>query len=309
MGATMGKKKLNAALKRSIAAFLDKYYLEPEADEGLAPGKLQASAVAFREQAAPASSEAPRSGGVFGGLFGRRAARSERKEREASSAADAIDKCVAEEAVCPGEEAFDLAEEAGRVDDEAFGAVEAQEAPTIFGAVEAQEAPAIFGAVEAQRAPAVPGAVEAQRGATILDAPEPMLAAPAAGGERAPRVSGDLATWLDSIDESFSTTLLALIDRKGLADTDVYKRAHMSRQLFSRIRSDASYRPAKKTVLALSIAMELTLDEMRDLLARAGFALSRSSKRDVIVEYFVTNGIYDLFVINEALYEFDQPLI
>ena len=297
MGATMGKKKLNAALKRSIAAFLDKYYLEPEADEGLAPGKLQASAVAFREQAAPASSEAPRSGGVFGGLFGRRAARSERKEREASSAADAIDKCVAEEAVCPGEEAFDLAEEAGRVDDEAFGAVEAQEAPAIFGAVEAQRAPAVF------------GAVEAQRGATILDAPESMLAAPAAGGERAPCASGDLATWLDSIDESFSTTLLALIDRKGLADTDVYKRAHMSRQLFSRIRSDASYRPAKKTVLALSIAMELTLDEMRDLLARAGFALSRSSKRDVIVEYFVTNGIYDLFVINEALYEFDQPLI
>ena len=118
-----------------------------------------------------------------------------------------------------------------------------------------------------------------------------------------------LASWLDQIDEPFSTTLLALIDRKGLSDTDVYKRANMSRQLFSRIRSDADYRPAKKTVLALAIAMELPLNEMRDLLCRAGFALSRASKRDVIVEYFVTNGIYDLFAINEALYEFDQPLI
>ena len=118
-----------------------------------------------------------------------------------------------------------------------------------------------------------------------------------------------LRSWLDQVDEPFSTTLLALIDRKGLSDAQVYKRAHMSRQLFSRIRSDADYRPAKKTVLALAIALELNLAEMRDLLERAGFALSRSSKRDVIVEYYVTNGIYDLFAINDALYEFDQPLI
>jgi len=145
------------------------------------------------------------------------------------------------------------------------------------------------------------GAVLADAAAAPRDAV--MAGAAPVGG------AGDLKSWLDQIDEPFSTTLLALIDRKGLADADVYKRANMSRQLFSRIRSDAAYRPAKKTVLALSIALELTLDEMRDLLARAGFALSRSNKRDVIVEYFVTNGIYDLFSINEALYEFDQPLI
>ena len=121
--------------------------------------------------------------------------------------------------------------------------------------------------------------------------------------------ASSLKSWLDQVDEPFSTTLLALIDRKGLTDVDVYKRAHMSRQLFSRIRSDASYRPAKKTVLALAIAMNLSLDETRDLLGRAGFALSHSSKRDLIVEFFVAHGIYDLFAINEALYEFDQPLI
>lgn len=120
---------------------------------------------------------------------------------------------------------------------------------------------------------------------------------------------GGLQDWLDQVDEPFSTTLLMLIDRKGLTDVDVYKRANMSRQLFSRIRSDALYRPAKKTVLALGIALELTLDELRDLLERAGFALSRSSERDLIVEYFVTHGDYNLFHINEALYEFDQPLI
>ena len=100
-----------------------------------------------------------------------------------------------------------------------------------------------------------------------------------------------------------------LIDRKGLTDVDVYKRANMSRQLFSRIRSDALYRPAKKTVLALGIAMKLSLDELRDLLQRAGYALSHSSKRDLIVEYFVTRGEYNLNRINEALYDFDQPLI
>lgn len=118
-----------------------------------------------------------------------------------------------------------------------------------------------------------------------------------------------LAAWLDQLDEPFSTTLLELIDRKGMTDVQVYKRAHMSRQLFSRIRSDADYRPAKKTVLALAIALKLSLDETRSLLERAGFALSHASKRDVIVEFFIRNGDYDLFAVNEALYEFDQPLL
>lgn len=119
----------------------------------------------------------------------------------------------------------------------------------------------------------------------------------------------DLGAWLDALDAPFSTTLLALVDKRGLTDAQVYKRANMSRQLFSKIRSDANYRPTKKTALALAIALQLDLDETSDLLQRAGFALSNSSKADVIVEYFIVNGNYDIFAINEALYAFDQPLL
>ena len=118
-----------------------------------------------------------------------------------------------------------------------------------------------------------------------------------------------LQEWLDSIDEPFSITLLKLIDNRGMSDVDVYKRANMSRQLFSRIRSDANYRPTKKTVLALAIALSLNLEETGDLLRRAGFALSHSSKSDVIIEYFIVHGIYDLYTINNTLYDFDQPLL
>lgn len=118
-----------------------------------------------------------------------------------------------------------------------------------------------------------------------------------------------LKQWLDEVDAPFSTTLLRLIDERGYDDVDVYKRAGMSRQLFSRIRSDAEYRPAKKTVLALAVALRLNAAEARDLLERAGFALSHSDKRDLVVEYFLENGRHDLMAVNQALYEFDQPLL
>lgn len=152
---------------------------------------------------------------------------------------------------------------------------------------------------------ALPGAFDTA-GEAIEVADEAPAAAPAmaAAPERV-----ELADLLDSLDASFSTTLLALIDARGLTDAQVYKRANMSRQLFSKIRGDESYRPTKKTVLALAIALRLDLGEAEDLLRRAGFALSRSSKADVIVEYYIANGRYDIFEINEMLYAFDQPLL
>lgn len=114
---------------------------------------------------------------------------------------------------------------------------------------------------------------------------------------------------LNNVDASFSTTLLRMIDDRGLKDSDVYKRANMSRQHFSKIRGNKGYQPKKHTVLALAIALELSLDETRLLLERAGFALTHASKRDIIVEFFIQQGKYDIYEINLALYAFDQPLL
>lgn len=111
------------------------------------------------------------------------------------------------------------------------------------------------------------------------------------------------------LDESFAAAVLRLIDERGFTDVQVYKRANMSRQLFAKIRKDDGYRPTKRTACALAIALELSYAEACDLLGRAGFALSHSSKFDVIVEYFLISGIYDIFKVNEALYAFDQPLL
>ena len=131
---------------------------------------------------------------------------------------------------------------------------------------------------------------------------EPVMSAP-------PIKDVGLDDLIGRLDEPFSATLFRLINSKGKAESEVYKRANIDRRLFSKIRTDKGYRPKKETIVALAVALELTLDETSDLLERAGFALSRSMVFDVIVEYFITLGKYDIFEINNVLYEYDQTLL
>lgn len=169
-------------------------------------------------------------------------------------------------------------------------------------------------AVEVWDAAAPDGLADAGAPSGLADSAAPEAFAAAFGGEAvcaalsaaAPRELDDL---LSNLDASFSETLLVLIDERGMTDAEVYHRANLSRQLFSKIRSNRAYRPTKPTAVALAVALELDPRQTQDLLGRAGLALSRSSKFDVIVRFFLERGVHDVFRINEALFAYDQPLL
>jgi DNA-binding XRE family transcriptional regulator len=114
---------------------------------------------------------------------------------------------------------------------------------------------------------------------------------------------------LDKIDDTFAVSLMKLIDLKQISDVECYKKANVSKQTWYKILNEKDYKPSKNTVIAFAIALKLSYSETQKLLATVGFTLSKSSKFDLIIEYFLQNGVYDIMQINETLFEFDQPCL
>lgn len=144
--------------------------------------------------------------------------------------------------------------------------------------------------------------------AVIYDgAPRPSNVFPKSA-KRRPNLA-ELEKRLKATEAGFSETLLKLIDQTGKKDSEIYNKANVSRQHFSKIRNNPHYKPTKQTAIAFAIALELDMTQTKDLIGRAGYTLTTSSKFDTIIMYFIQEGIYDMFDINETLYEFDQSLL
>ncbi len=211
--------------------------------------------------------------------------------------------------------------DAAESEDNAAYEVEEERSAAYRNAVlsDSREADAPWRSDSAETEPSAEAAAEYRRceeASRAVEICQPAPEAPAFGAapssvprrrQRAPIRQLDEA--LNHLDESFSQMLLRKIDEKGLTDVACYKKANLDRKLFSRIRSDADYRPSKPTAAALIFALELTLDEAKEMLAKAGFALSRSNAFDVIIEYFITKRIYDVYEVNKALFYYDQRLL
>ena len=118
-----------------------------------------------------------------------------------------------------------------------------------------------------------------------------------------------LEEMLSQMDDNFAVTLLRLIDVKGITEVECYKKANVSKQTWYKIMNEKNYKPSKNTAIAFAIALKLTLEETNGLLATVGFTLSRSSKFDIIIEYFLRREEYDIYLINETLFRFDQPCL